>query len=357
MNKISVALCTYNGAKFLNAQLESYLAQTRQPDELIVCDDCSTDETASIIETFARLAPFCVTLHVNEKNLGSTKNFEEAILLCSGDLIFLSDQDDVWLPGKIAKIEAEFIKNPTAGLIFTNAELVDEDLKPLGAFLWDFTFSEKERKKARKGNFLEVLMMHNVVTGATAAFRTEFRHEVLPIPADIPNLIHDGWIALAFAALGKMEFIDEPLIKYRQHAGQQLGLNLSERKKQQEDEQQQQQQQQKKKKKERAANFAHRQKGFESSIHFLHNEIERLEQTKVILGGYRIFKDRQHLIKNLAFEYLEEKKQLIEHYEARKSLPPEHRKRLLPIVKEISSGRYHCFSKGFLSAAKDLFER
>src|SRR4051794_15860948 len=94
----SVAMCTYNGARFIGAQLASVAAQTRTPDELIVCDDRSTDETVAIVQKFADSAPFRVRLHVNEENLGSTKNFERAVSLCEGDLIALCDQDDVWLP-------------------------------------------------------------------------------------------------------------------------------------------------------------------------------------------------------------------------------------------------------------------
>ena len=96
----SVAMCTYNGARFLGAQLASVAAQARAPDELVVCDDRSTDETARVVEEFAAAAPFRVRLHVNERNLGTTRNFERAVSLCEGDLIALSDQDDVWAEGR-----------------------------------------------------------------------------------------------------------------------------------------------------------------------------------------------------------------------------------------------------------------
>ncbi|MCA1556539.1 MAG: glycosyltransferase, partial [Acidobacteria bacterium] len=85
--KFSIALCTYNGARYLPAQLDSIAAQTLLPDELVICDDCSTDETRDVITSFAARAPFAVRLYVNEVNLGSTKNFEQAISLCTGDII------------------------------------------------------------------------------------------------------------------------------------------------------------------------------------------------------------------------------------------------------------------------------
>src|SRR5688572_14133745 len=102
-NKFSVAMCTYNGARYLKEQLDSFTVQTRLPDELIVCDDGSSDETCQIVSTFAASAPFTVRLEVNQQTLGSTQNFAKAIQLCRGDLIALCDQDDVWLPGKLDK--------------------------------------------------------------------------------------------------------------------------------------------------------------------------------------------------------------------------------------------------------------
>ena len=94
---LSVAMCTYNGSRHLSEQLESIGTQTRLPDELVICDDCSSDDTIRIIERFSASAPFAVRLEINTQNLGSTKNFEKAIRLCQGDLIALADQDDVWL--------------------------------------------------------------------------------------------------------------------------------------------------------------------------------------------------------------------------------------------------------------------
>src|SRR5215470_8302349 len=111
---ISVAMCTYNGARFLAEQLGSLAAQSRLPDELVVCDDGSTDESAEIVKDFARHAPFPVRLEVNEENLGATKNFEKAIGLCRGEVIALSDQDDVWYPKKLELHESVFVADPSA---------------------------------------------------------------------------------------------------------------------------------------------------------------------------------------------------------------------------------------------------
>src|SRR5258708_29962312 len=119
--RISVAMCTYNGARFLAQQLESIVAQTRLPDELVVCDDVSADESPEIIRKFAKNAPFPVRLELNEKNLGSSKNFEKAIGLCRGGLIALADQDDVWKPQKLAVLETVLENHPEVGYAFSDA--------------------------------------------------------------------------------------------------------------------------------------------------------------------------------------------------------------------------------------------
>src|SRR5207244_12381537 len=149
---ISVAMCTFNGSRFVAEQLTSIAAQTRPPDELIICDDCSSDETPKLVEAFIRTATFPVQLQVNEQNLGLTRNFERAIGLCKGDFIALSDQDDVWLPEKLARMESVFTSSPDLGLVFSDAELVDENRSLLGKRLWDsLGLSREERKRLREG--------------------------------------------------------------------------------------------------------------------------------------------------------------------------------------------------------------
>ena len=333
--KISIALCTYNGAKFIIRQLESFSAQTRLPDELVICDDCSSDATVEIIRDFISNAPFPVWLQVNQTNLGSTKNFEKAISSCAGELIYLSDQDDLWLPDKIARIEAEFEKNPKVGMVFSDAEIVDENLQPLGRTLWSFTFSDEKREVARAGKFFDVLLAQNVVTGATMAFRAEFRKTFTPIPEGIPNLIHDGWISLVIAGEAEVVFIDEPLVKYRQHAAQQLGIGYEAT---------------------LAVDFNERRNRYGASIAFSENEVARLKQMEEIFAVYPQFARKRGGTIEFA-NLIEEKRAKIAHYEARRRLPLTRFGRLLPVLREVSSGRYRRFSKGWLSAAKDLLEK
>src|ERR1051326_9204347 len=144
---LSIALCTYNGAVYLKEQLESIAAQTRRPDELVISDDQSTDNTLRVIEEFAPTAGFPVRLSVNESNLGTPKNFEKAISLCRGDVIVLSDQDDVWHPDKLESVERVFESKPQLSLVFSNAELVDETLRLYDETLFDMVqFTEQKQR-------------------------------------------------------------------------------------------------------------------------------------------------------------------------------------------------------------------
>src|ERR1044071_7029356 len=221
--KLSIALSTFNGAAYLPEQLASITAQTRLPDEIVICDDCSTDQTRAISEAFALSTSIPVSLYVNEQNLGSTKTFERAIRMCTGEIVALCDQDDVWRQDKLQLIETAFLKAPDAGLVFSDAQLVDENLKSLGRNMWaERKFGRKQKEMVEHGRALDCLPPGWTVTGATIAFRSKFDHLCLPIPEDIP-MIHDGWIALAISAVAEVILLDDQLIKYRQHSGQQIG--------------------------------------------------------------------------------------------------------------------------------------
>jgi len=215
-------MCTYNGSRFLPEQLASIAAQSRLPDELVICDDGSSDGTAEIIEEFARTAPFPVRLILNIQNLGSTKNFEKAIGLCTGDLIALSDQDDIWLPHKLAR-QAEVMESVVAlGGLFTDAELIDDRSQMLGRRLWPMMlFTLRKQKRFRAGKADKVLLNRNIVTGATLMFRAELRTVFSPIPK---SWYHDGWIAWMLVLYSKLDFIEDSLIWYRIHANQQAGI-------------------------------------------------------------------------------------------------------------------------------------
>jgi len=226
--KISIALCTYNGEKFLTEQVNSYLTQTRLPDEVVVCDDCSRDKTVKIIRDFAARAPFLVRLYANKTNLRSTKNFEKAISLCEGDIIVLSDQDDVWHKNKLEKFTAAFETDEQVGLVFCDGELVDENLISLNISAWQARgFDKKKQNLVKNGDGLAIILNSNVITGCMMAFRAKYKDLLLPIPNDIQDVIHDYWIALLMLTVAKVNIIPEKLVKYRQHSGQQLGMSVT----------------------------------------------------------------------------------------------------------------------------------
>lgn len=176
---ISIAMATYNGATLLQRQLDSILRQTRQPEELVVCDDGSSDETLEILAEFSQSAPFQVNIYRNSYNLGFTKNFEQALRKCAGDLIFLSDQDDVWLPKKIEFVEKVFQQNPDKLLVIHDGQIVDKNLIGRGVTKFDQVISAYGSADS-------------IVTGTLTALRRDLLKFALPVPDRMQG--HDVWL-------------------------------------------------------------------------------------------------------------------------------------------------------------------
>jgi glycosyltransferase involved in cell wall biosynthesis len=219
--RISVAMCTYNGERFLPQQLESIAAQTRLPDELIVSDDGSTDRTVSLIRQFAESVSFPVRLSINTQNLGFSANFAKAMQQCEGDLIALSDHDDIWYPNRLERSEIEMNNHPHVGLVFSDADLMDENSHMLGQTIWErLGLRGNIFEQLSRGDYL-VLARHRFVTGATVTFRANLRDRCLPIA---PGWVHDEWIAMCVAAFSTLLPVKEPFIRYRVHGSQQIGF-------------------------------------------------------------------------------------------------------------------------------------
>lgn len=324
--KISIALCTYNGAEFLGEQLRSIREQNRQPDELIVCDDCSTDATAEIVREFAARAPFPVRLFVNEQNLRTVKNFEKAIGLCTGDIIALSDQDDVWLPEKLQLFEAEFARDNQVGMVFSNGELVDEHLQPLGNTSWDACeFNQERQQQFQAGDSFRVLVRRNIISGCMMAFRAEFRNLLLPFPSDFPQMIHDYWSCLLLAVKSKIAFINQPLVKYRQHSRQQLGLV-------------------------EVDNSSAPKLSLAERMNFQFSFDEELRRMTAVQK--RLLARAGDCANQKNLNYLNN---YIDHLQARTALRNKQASRISTVFREFTLFRYHRYSKGTLSALKDLF--
>lgn len=218
-------MCTYNGDLYLQQQLDSLMNQTYTPHELVICDDGSSDESESIIRRAAETAPFPIRFFKNERTLGSTANFDKAIRICCGDLIALSDQDDIWRSDKIELQVAALRDCPSAGGVFSDGDLIGADSEPLHRSLWDsMEFTPSMRSSVKRGEALPVLVRQNFVTGATLMFREGLRRYFSPIPKE---WVHDAWIAWIIVLRSRLCMISDRLISYRVHRGQQIGANFS----------------------------------------------------------------------------------------------------------------------------------
>lgn len=325
-SKISVAMATCEGGRHLGEQLESIAAQSRPPDQLVICDDASSDDTLAIAQRFADTSPLAVSVEANADRLGTTANFERAIDLCRGDVILLADQDDVWLPHKIETLVDMLEADPLMGVVFSNGLVVDEALQPLGYDLWQALFFDtSEQQSVRTGRAADVFARHVVAAGTTMAFRAHYKSMLLPFP-DLPST-HDAWIAFMISAVGRCGLVDEPLIHYRLHAENQIGLKrfgLLDQYQQ-----------------------ARRQldeDAFGRAATFFELARERLsEQTDPA--------------RRPAADVLELIDAKIAHSRLRAEMPDSLLRRLPGVVGELVSGRYWRFSYGLKSFAQDLLMR
>ncbi|WP_271299574.1 glycosyltransferase family 2 protein [Sphingomonas sp. CV7422] len=216
---VSVAMATFNGERFLAEQLRSLAQQDHLPAELVICDDQSTDRTAAIIADFARTAPFPVRFHRNETRLRFSDNFMKAIALCESDHIAFCDQDDVWLPGKIARSLAAM--TATGALMCSHrVELIDEAGARIG------TSTNLSRRALLEGAGFEPW---GVFLGFTCTIDRRLLHLIDPAmrPHDLIEyerpMSHDRWFYLVAGLFGSLCYIDEPLALYRQHGANVFG--------------------------------------------------------------------------------------------------------------------------------------
>ena len=220
--KISVALCTYNGEQFLKEQLDSILKQTQKVDEIVICDDGSTDATINILENYSANYPNIFHIYRNKVNLRSVKNFEKAITLCTGDLIFLSDQDDIWVDNKVEKYVAYFDANPNIDVLASNGYCIDENSKVHDKYsIWDVPQFLRDANVIF--DYYQIItQISNIASGSTMAFKKEIVSKVVPFPV-IKDFHHDEWIALISSKSKSFELLNEKYYYYRIHNNQQVG--------------------------------------------------------------------------------------------------------------------------------------
>lgn len=215
---IDILLATYNGEKYLKCQLDSILNQTYKNIRILINDDCSTDKTREILKEYEN-KDNRILVNYNDKNLGYVKNFENLLKRVENRVFMLSDQDDYWKPEKIEKTYKKFMRED-ADLVFTDLEPVDKDLKTITPSMVRYM---KFKQNIDKYNDYRLVFLRNCVTGCTILSKKELIQKYLPIPEN-KIMVHDWWMALIISQKGKLVFLDESTIKYRQHGNNQLGI-------------------------------------------------------------------------------------------------------------------------------------
>lgn len=312
--RISVALCTYNGERFIAQQIESILAQSMPVDEIVLGDDASSDTTVQKVEE--RVAGTNIDLMVRRHNpgLGVRGNFADAISATTGDVIILCDQDDVWHRDKVKKlVEALGDKE----LVHSDARLVDAEGNPKGsALLEELNVSAWEKRNLVDGDALAVLLKRNLVTGATAAVKGEFARSIMPVP---DGWIHDEWLAFIAAFDRQLVLLPEVLTDYRQHENNQIGA-----------------------KKEPLAVQIKRKISADSD-----DDARRLTRA---LSAF-------HFVASTNRGREEDRERLeraAKHQQARSLMPKGHFSRIPALVSEASQGNYSKYSRGIWAFGRDL---
>lgn len=223
---ISVAMAVYNGEKYLEMQLDSILRQTKQVDEIVIVDDCSTDRSVEIIRSFQDKHPN-IRAYRNESTMGYKKNFRKAIHLCQGDLIFLSDQDDFWMPEKVRIMSDIMESHPDIQVLASSFEFMDAE---------GYTYSVKPRRGMSNNNLylksvkasslvsvsFDEFCSHNYFQGCSMALSKRAANTFLSNWTD--RIPHDWLIALLTSHENGFYFLNKPLFRYRTHNQNTIGI-------------------------------------------------------------------------------------------------------------------------------------
>lgn len=213
---VSIALCTYNGEKYIAKQLDSILNQDYPNLEIIISDDISSDGTAAILENYAAKNQN-IKFWINESNLGFNQNFKKAMDNCSGDFIAIADQDDIWLENKISLLMENIGDNL---LIYHDSAYIDNQDKPTGK-------STLSHHRFVKGECAKNLIYYNCVSGHTCLIKKE----LLTLTPDFPtNFYYDWWLAYTAACTGKITFITDKLVQHRKHEESSTGKDKTDAK-------------------------------------------------------------------------------------------------------------------------------
>jgi len=324
--RVSVALCTCNGSRFIAEQVESICRQTLPAAEIVLRDDASDDDTvARARDAWERCraerpeATPELRIEVHARRLGVTNNFASALVDCRGDLIALSDQDDRWHPGRLERLVGRMEAQPATLLLHGNARMVDADGRWLGNTLFDaLAMSDSELREISQGRAFEVLLDRNLITGAATIVRRSLLAAALPIPE---HWIHDEWLGAVAAALGGLDVEQVPLLDYRQHGGNQIGAQ-----------------------RENLPDAIRR--AFKPRGNWHTHRLARAQELEARLGELSIAEPVMAAVR-----------EKVAHHRARVALPADRARRPLPILREWTTGRYRRFGRGLRGVIKDLLER
>ncbi|MCJ7934333.1 MAG: glycosyltransferase [Chryseobacterium sp.] len=220
----SVALCTYNGENYIAEQLESILSQTKSVSEIVICDDGSTDGTLKILSEYTAQFPNLIKVYQNPENLGYIANFEKAMNLCSGDIVFLCDQDDRWYKDKTEAITSVFEKHPNINIVSHNIKLFGEAISSSEEITyWDIESTDPARFTNTHDIVKRILYQGNIFPGMSMAIRNTFLKAHLPLKKINPVIIHDYELLLLAADKDTVWIEKNILGEYRIHSRQNIG--------------------------------------------------------------------------------------------------------------------------------------
>lgn len=324
---VSVAMSTHNGMPYVVEQLRSILHQSRPVNQLVVSDDASSDDTVrQVREIIARRraegqdTPALSVLE-NAPALGIVRNFEQAIRGCTGDLVALCDQDDLWTPNRIERMASEFETRPELTLLHTDARLVDNKGAPMGLTLFEaLEVTGRELREVREGRAFDALLRRNIVTGATVMFRRELAEKAEPFT---PLWIHDEWLAIHASALGRMDYLPDALVDYRQHGMNQIGA---------------------------------RKATLRDKIRMLREP--RAERNEHLFARARVLTERfeRFELSLTGYATVDAVRAKFEFEKARQALPASRWRRPIPVLRNAMSGGYSRFARGLNDVARDLVQ-
>lgn len=317
---VGVAMCVYNGARYLREQLESIAAQSELPDAMVVLDDGSTDGSLELVQSWASRMPFPVRVGRNAQRLGVAHNFEQAVAKLEQDVIFLTDQDDKWYPHKVSSFVDQFAADPELGLLHSDADLIDAQGGPIGRTLLEaLVVSTQERDLIAQGLAYRVFTRRNLVTGAACAFRRELLALARPFPA---MYLHDEWLAFIAALASKVALLDVPTMGYRLHDANTVGVPLR--------------------------NFGwairHRLEGL--ALPTAQRQLQRADRLEVVLTHARAIGVQDDAVGHL--------EAAAAHARFRANLPRNPFSRMRAISRERAAGHYETWSSGSVSVLRDL---